>query len=108
MTKLFFKEAEKMFSIPHDNIVNFYISNISVNGISFNLTNPPENLEDGDRIPSCSLRIGDEILTVNSIVIRNQSDIGLLFETFESFGYDKLHKYLLDAPSRQLMHIKNN
>ncbi len=82
------------------------ISNISVNGVSFNLTNPPEDLEDEDRIPSCSLQIGDEILTVNSIVIRNQSDVGLLFETFESFGFDKLHKYLLDTPSRQLKHYK--
>ncbi len=83
------------------------ISNISVNGVCFNLINPPEDLEDSIKIPSCSLRIGDEILTVNCIVIRNQSDVGLLFETFESFGFDKLHNYLLETPSRQIKHLMN-
>ena len=82
------------------------IINISVNGASFHLANPPEDLRNGMRIPSCSLRIGDEVLTVNSRVIRNQKDLGLLFETFESFGFDKLHKYLLDTPSRQLKYSK--
>lgn len=80
------------------------IINISLNGASFNLANPPEDLHKGMRIPSCSLRIGDEVLTVNSRVIRNEKDVGLLFEEFESFGYDKLHKYLLNTPERQLKH----
>jgi hypothetical protein len=82
------------------------IINISVNGACFNLANPPEDLKSGMRIPSCSLRIGDEVLTVNSRVIRCDNNVGLLFETFESYGFDKLHKYLLDTPTRQLKYSK--
>ena len=104
-----YDRIELLFSHPRKkHLILGNISNISVNGVSFNLTNPTEeDLEESTLIPSCSLRIGDEILTVNCLIIRNQSDIGLLFETFESFGFDKLHNYLLETPSRQLKHLKN-
>lgn len=87
-------------------LVSGVVSDISLDGARFTPSDisVTDDLEPDQRIPNCSLRIGGDIISVNSRVARNEKDIGLEFEAFRSDGDQKLFQYLIERPEREMRH----
>jgi CRP-like cAMP-binding protein len=61
-----------------------------------------EDMQIGERIRDCSLRIGGKIVTVDCRLVRRERDLGLEFESFGGDGDQLLFQYLIDRPVRDL------
>lgn len=85
-------------------IISGVISNISLEGANFIPTNPEQtaDLPLDLRIRGCSLRIGEQIITVNCRVARNKRELGLEFESFDEDGHQKLFTYLMERSEREI------
>ena len=85
-------------------IVTGRLSDISIQGASFIPTHPAltKDLKKGEEIPACSLRVGQEVISVLCRVTRNRQDIGLQFRSFETGGHHKLFNYIQSHSEREL------
>ncbi len=94
-----------LFTHPIRNfIVSGMVSDISLEGTNFIPTDPEQtaDLPLDQRISGCSLRIGEQIITVNCRVARNKRELGLEFESFDSDGHQKLFTYLMERADREM------
>jgi CRP-like cAMP-binding protein len=85
-------------------IVGGVVADVSLDGTRFFPWDPAltRDLKVDERIRGCSLRIGGQIVTVNCRVVRNGSNLGLEFESFEGNGDQTLFQYLVERPEREL------
>jgi hypothetical protein len=60
------------------------------------------DLANGTRLTSCSLRIGDEFLTVDCTVVRNTDNLGLTFEDLEPAEQERISTYIEDHTRRAI------
>jgi len=99
-----------LFTHPiHNYLVSGSVSDISLDGTSFIPEDPTlvSDLKVDQKIPSCSLRAGEHLITVHCRVARRGKDLGLEFESFEKDGHQRLFKYLMDRPERDMQaHIR--
>jgi CRP-like cAMP-binding protein len=99
-----------LFTHPiRNSLISGVVSDISLEGSNF-IPNDPDQTADlpiDQRIEGCSLRVGEHIITVNCRVARNRRELGLEFESFEADGHQKLFKYLMERPERDMkQHIQ--
>ena len=94
-----------LFTHPVRNfIISGVVSDISLEGSNFIPTNSEQvaDLPLDLRIRGCSLRIGEQIITVNCRVARNKQELGLEFESFDEDGHQKLFTYLMERSEREI------
>jgi hypothetical protein len=94
-----------LFTHPLRNfIVSGVVSDISLEGSNFIPANPKQtaDLPLDLQIKECSLRIGEQIITVNCRVARNKGELGLEFESFDGDGHQKLFTYLMERSEREI------
>jgi hypothetical protein len=60
------------------------------------------DLEVGQEIRDCSVKMGDEVISVTCRLTRNTDELGFQFLTFEEGGHHKLLAYIQDRPERAL------
>jgi hypothetical protein len=80
------------------------IREISIQGASF-YPSPASVVSDlpvGHEIRDCSLKVGDEVISVTCRLTRNRDELGFQFLTFEEGGHSKLLKYIQDRSERAL------
>lgn len=98
-----YEQFRLLFTHPtHNFLVTGVISDVSLEGANFIPKDSSliADLEMDCRIPSCSFRIGDDIITVDCRVTRNTREMGLEFVSFEGDGHQILFKYLMERPER--------
>jgi DNA-binding response OmpR family regulator len=80
------------------------IREISIQGASFHpgRASVVSDLPVGFEIPSCSLKIGDEVISVTCRLTRNREELGFQFTAFEEGGHHKLLKFIQSRPERAL------
>jgi CRP-like cAMP-binding protein len=99
------EKFELLFTHPvRHAIVGGVVADVSLDGTRFFPWDPSltRDLKVDQRIQGCSLRIGGQIVTVNCRVVRNGSNLGLEFESFEGNGDQTLFQYLVERPEREL------
>ncbi len=100
-----YDRLEMLFTHPKKALLIFgRIKELSIQGASF-LPNNPSLIEDinvGDEIPHCSLRVDDAIVHINCKVTRNKGELGFQFKSFEAGGHHKLFQYIQQRPEREL------
>ena len=98
-------ELNLLFTHPSRyKIVSGIVNEVSKQGISFKPNNPDltSDLKVGQEIPLCSLRFGDDIVSVDCQLTRNRGELGLEFVTFGQGEHDKLIQYLEDHIKREM------
>jgi hypothetical protein len=85
-------------------LVTGRVREISIQGSSFLPSRPAavEDLEVGNEIRGCSLKIEDRIITVTCKVTRNRADLGFQFISFEEGGHRALLTYIQTRSARAL------
>ncbi len=85
-------------------IIGGVVADVSLDGTRFFPWDPAltRDLKVDERIQGCSLRVGDQIVTVNCRVVRNGGNLGLEFESFDGNGDQTLFQYLVERPEREL------
>ena len=80
------------------------VSDISLEGTSFIPDDPAHvaDLKVDQKVPGCSLRAGEAVITVHCRVVRTGKDLGLEFESFDGDGHQRLFKYLMERPEREM------
>jgi hypothetical protein len=104
-----FEKYKFIFAHPiRKALVSGIVTDISLEGASFKPSNPDltSDLEVNTRIPKCTLRIGENIITIDSLIVRNDEELGLLFESFNEDDHEKLFQYLMHSSDRELEHSK--
>ena len=94
-----------MFTHPHKlSIITGKLIEISIQGASFIPGDPSQtrDLKRGQELPLCSLRVGDDIISLLARVSRNKEEIGLQFYSFETGGHHKLFRYIQSHSEREL------
>lgn len=105
-----FDEIEFIFSHPDSlKLITGVIDDVSTEGVGFMPDSPHlvADLEEDQAIPSCSLRIFDEILSVHCRVVRNGKNIALAFTDMPEEDKIKLQEYIENRPARELESRKN-
>jgi hypothetical protein len=86
-----------LFAHPtHLTLIPGSVDDISITGLRF-VPRQPELVRDlhtGTRLRSCSLRVGDEVLTVDCTVVRNTDNIGVTFDSLDDEVRDRIGSYL--------------
>ncbi len=103
-----YDEIEFIFSHPKTlKLITGIIDDISTEGVGFKPDSPHlvADLEEDDMIPSCSLRINDEILNVNCRVVRNSKNLALSFDEIPEEDKITLQEYIENRPARELKHL---
>jgi DNA-binding response OmpR family regulator len=80
------------------------IKEISIQGTSID-PDPASEISDldvGQEIHGCSLKVGDEVISVTCRLTRNTDELGFQFLSFEEGGHHKLLMYIQDRPDRAL------
>ena len=106
-----FEKFDLLFTHPLGNhLVTGSISDISLEGCRFIPSVPSliEDLEEDMELPDCSLRIGDQIITVNCRISRQGREMGILFKSFIDEGHEKFFKYLMDRAEREIENLKKS
>ena len=85
-------------------IIHGSLTDISLQGVAFKSDNAllTEGLERGQRIPYCSLRMGEDIIAVNCILVRNREELGLQFDSLSDEHRHILSQYLKEQSQREL------
>jgi hypothetical protein len=80
------------------------IREISIQGASFypSEASVVSDLTVGHEIRNCSLKVGDEIISVTCRLTRNREELGFQFLSFEEGGHHKLLRYIQQRPDRAL------
>lgn len=83
------------------------IDDISNFGLRFQPEQPElvQDIESRTRVPGCSLRIGEEILTLTCEVVRNEQALSLQFVGLSSETEDRIGRYLKQHISRELENV---
>lgn len=105
-----YDEIEFIFSHPDSlKLITGIIDDVSTEGVGFKPDSPHliTDLEESDTIPSCSLRINDEIMSISCRVIRNSKNLALSFENMPEENKIKLQEYIENRPARELEHLKD-
>ena len=108
LTRLIPKEFEQVrLLMTHPQKGGFIggnVTDISLEGMSFLPSDPSliQNLGVDQKLPRCSLRIGSDVITVNCRVVSKGKSLGVEFESFEKQGHQKLFKYLMERPEREI------
>ncbi|MFP4562772.1 MAG: PilZ domain-containing protein [Spirochaetia bacterium] len=103
-----YDEIEFIFTHPVNmKLITGVVFDISPTGINFtpdslHLVN---DLEPGDEIPHCSLRIGDEILGVTGKVVRNARNLVLEFPGISTEVSGIISEYIADRAERELRQL---
>jgi hypothetical protein len=107
-----YDEIEFLFTHPDSmKLVTGSIENISISGINFVPDNPrvTEDMEEGREIPFCSLRVSDNIMSIQCIVIRNAQEIAFQFQNLKETDRTIIKEYMAARPERELKQLlKNN
>jgi len=80
------------------------IKEISIQGTSIDPA-PGSGIADldvGQEIHDCSLKVGDSVISVTCKLTRNTDELGFQFLSFEEGGHHKLLKYIQERPERAL------
>ncbi len=94
-----------MFTHPYKlSIVTGKLMEISIQGASFMPDDPSQtrDLKRGQELPLCSLRVGDDVISLLAQISRNKKEIGLQFRSFETGGHHKLFQYIQSHSEREL------
>ena len=105
-----YDEIEFIFSHPESmKLITGIIDDVSTEGVGFRPDSPHliNDLEEDDDIPSCSLRINDDIMSVNCRVVRNSKNLALAFINMPEEDKIKLQEYIENRPARELEHLKD-
>jgi hypothetical protein len=80
------------------------VKEMSIQGSSFLPSHPSavEDLQVGTEIRNCSLKVGDQIISVTCKVTRNREELGFQFLSFEEGGHHALLKYIQLRSERAL------
>ena len=95
------------FAFTHPNrlaLVTGRVREISIQGSSFRPARPSavEDLAVGSEIRNCSLKIENQIVSVNCKLTRNREELGFQFLTFQEGGHHTLLKYIQSRSERDL------
>lgn len=90
-------------------IIDGTVEDISVTGLRFvpRRAELVADLAPGTRLPSCSLRIDDDLLTVTCTVVRNTEDLGLSFEDIDDSARQRIGDYLDNHTRRAIEHASS-
>jgi len=105
-----YDEIEFIFSHPETmKLITGLIDDISNNGMGFSPDSPhlTSDLEEDAEISSCSLRINDDIFSVNCRVVRNGKNLALAFIKMPEEDNFKLQEYIDNRPARELKHLED-
>ncbi len=94
-----------MFTHPYSTvIVTGSLAEISIQGASFKPADPSvtSDLKRDQEIPLCSLRVGEDVISLLCRVTRNKKEMGLQFVSFETGGHHKLFRYIQSRGGREL------
>lgn len=85
-------------------IISGQVLDISITGVSFKpeIQHLTDKFKNNDTIKNCSIRLGSNVVTADSIVRRNNGILGLEFSNFKKNGEDLLKRYI-DAHSERLL-----
>lgn len=105
------EEDRFAFALSHpDNLhlVTGEIVDISQGGLSFRPDVPQitADLFDGTDLPFCTLRIGDDVLSVRAAIVRNGPVLGLRFVSFPNGSEKALAQYFENRTIRELERAK--
>ncbi len=83
------------------------VTDISLQGLAFKPNNAglTADLHQGQQIKGCSLRLGENIITVECMLVRNREELGLRFEALKAQDHRLLRKYLRGRTQRRLEHM---
>ena len=86
------------------NIIHGCITDISLQGAAVKPDNAlaTAGLERGQKIPHCSLRVGEVILSINCVLVRNREELGLQFESLTEEHRQILSQYVKERAQREL------
>ncbi len=104
-----YDEIEFIFSHPESlKLITGLIDDVSTEGVGFKPDSPHlvADLDEDDEIPSCSLRINDEIMSVSCRVVRNSKNLALAFLQMPEEEKIKLQEYIENRPARELEHLQ--
>ncbi len=107
-TRLVPSEEESLgFAFTHPRRMSLVIGRIreiSIQGASFypSQASAVSDLEVGHEIRNCSLKLGDEVISLTCRLTRNREELGFQFLSFEEGGHNKLLKYIQARPERAL------
>jgi hypothetical protein len=95
------------FAFTHPNrlaLVTGRVREISIQGSSFRPARPSavEDLPVGSEIRNCSLKIENQIVSVDCKLTRNREELGFQFLTFQEGGHHALLKYIQARAQRDL------
>ncbi len=81
-----------------------WVGEISIQGASFHPSRASvvSDLTVGNDVPSCSLKIGTQIVSVTCRVTRNQEELGFQFLSFGGDGQGAVLEYIRSRPERAL------
>jgi hypothetical protein len=94
-----------LFTEPrHLSLIPGTILDISIQGAMFKPVNRRSilHLRVGEKIQSCSMHIGKNIITMECKIIRIGDTIGLEFTSFNNDAHHKLFKYLMERSENRL------
>lgn len=100
-----FDVFKMVFTNPRTNtIVTGKITDISIQGAAFKPNDPKQirNLKPGYRLNNCSMQIGENIISLDCIIIRAGEELGLKYSTFDNNAHHRLFQYLMKRPERDL------
>lgn len=80
------------------------VDDISNYGLRFRPEQPElvQDIQPGTRVPGCSLRIGDEILSLSCEVVRNDQALSLSFAGLNEEEEERIGRYLRQHINREL------
>ncbi len=105
-----YDELEFMFTHPETlKLITGVIEDISSEGVGFTSDSPHliSDLETDDEIPFCSLRIGDEIVSLTCRVVRNGRNLALAFVNLTDEKKSMLQNYFDNRSARELSHLQS-
>ncbi|MBN1410651.1 MAG: hypothetical protein JW969_07385 [Spirochaetales bacterium] len=83
------------------------IEDISIQGCQFIPRNADiiKDLNAGQYLPNCSLRIGHDIISVNCRIAGSKGSLRLEFKTFLEEGHQTLFQYLISLPEKNIKNL---
>ena len=100
-----FDSLDFIFTHPKSlKIISGTLIDLSPNGLSFKPDNPQltGDLETEDKVQYCSLSIGDEIISISVVVVRNNINLALRFDSFSEPDKTKVINYIQKSIDRSL------
>ncbi len=91
-------------------LVTGHLSDVSLTGVCFVPEVPSmiSGLPDGAAIPTCSLKIGGEFLSISARVVRNGNALALQFTRLPAESAEVITKYLDQRSARALDHLRES